>query len=102
MHVVIVTIHIKPDKIELFINLTIENARNSLMEPGVVRFDFLQQTEDPSRFTLVEVYRTPDDQLLHRETKHYQEWRNNVDYIQLEARQGTKYINVYPEDSDWK
>ena len=90
MHVVIVNIHIKADKIDVFKNLTIENARNSLMEPGIIRFDFLQQSEDPSRFALVEVYRTPEDQLLHRETKHYQEWRNNVDYLQLEARVGTK------------
>lgn len=102
MHVVIVNIHIKADKIDVFKNLTIENARNSLMEPGIIRFDFLQQSEDPSRFALVEVYRTPEDQLLHRETKHYQEWRNNVDYLQLEARVGTKYINVYPEESEWK
>jgi len=102
MHVVLVHIHIKPEAIENFKIATIENARNSLQEPGVVRFDFYQQTEDPSRFTLVEIYRTPDDQLLHRETKHYKEWRNSVDYIQLEPRQGVRYTNVYPEDSDWK
>jgi quinol monooxygenase YgiN len=102
MHIVLVHIHVKPEAIEDFKIATSENARNSVKEAGIVQFNCLQQTEDPCRFTLVEVYRTPNDQLLHRETKHYQAWRDAVGDIQAEPRQGIKYLNIYPGDSEWK
>jgi len=102
MHIVLVHIYIKPEAIDNFKIATTENARNSIKEPGILQFDCLQQTEDPSRFTLIEVYRTPNDQLLHRETKHYQVWKDAVGDMQAEPRQGIKYRNVYPGDSEWK
>ena len=102
MHIILVHIHIKPEAIEEFKIATTENARNSVKETGIVQFDCLQQAEDPSRFTLIEVYRTSNDQLIHRETKHYQVWRDTVGDMQVEPRQGIKYRNIYPEDSDWK
>jgi quinol monooxygenase YgiN len=102
MHIVLVHIHIKPEVIENFKAATAENARNSLKEPGILQFDCLQQIEDPSRFTLVEVYRTPNDQIFHRETQHYQTWRDTVAEMQAEPRQGIKYRNVYPDDVGWK
>jgi (4S)-4-hydroxy-5-phosphonooxypentane-2,3-dione isomerase len=101
MHIVLVHIHVKPEAIEDFKKVTIDNARNSIKEPGIFQFDCLQQAEDPCRFTLVEAYRTPEDQLLHRETKHYQAWKDAVGDMQAEPRQGIKYVNVYPDDAEW-
>ena len=102
MHIVLVHIHIKAEAIDDFKKATIENARNSVKEPGIAQFSCLQQAEDPSRFTLLEVYRTPDDQLKHRETKHYQVWRDAVADMMADPRQGIKYVIVYPNDEEWK
>ncbi len=101
MHIVLVHIHVKPESVEAFKAATLENARNSVLEPGFARFDFLQQAEDPSRFTLVEVYKTPDDQLRHRETRHYLTWRDSVAEMMAEPRAGIKYANLYPDDTGW-
>ena len=102
MHIVLVNIHIKPEFLEQFKAASLENARNSVLEPGVIRFDFLQQTEDSTRFLLVEVYRTPEDQLKHRDTRHYQTWRDTVTEMMADPRVGIKYKNIFPEDKDWK
>ncbi len=101
MHIVLVHIHVKPESVEAFKVATLENARNSVLELGVARFDFLQQAEDPTRFTLVEVYKTPDDQLRHRETRHYLTWRDSVAEMMAEPRAGIKYANLYPDDTGW-
>jgi quinol monooxygenase YgiN len=98
MHIVLVHIHVNPDAVETFKKAILENARGSIQEAGVVRFDVLQQAEDPTRFTLVEVYKTPEDQLKHRETAHYIRWRDSVGDMMAEPRQGIRYANVYPED----
>lgn len=71
MHIVHVFIHVKADKIDEFKRLTQINAENSRQEPGVARFDVLQQADDPTRFVLVEVYRAPEDAGKHKETAHY-------------------------------
>ena len=68
----------------------------------IIRFDVIQQIEDPARFTLIEVYRSPDDQLLHRETKHYQIWKDKVGDMMAEPRQGIKYLSLFPGKSEWK
>jgi len=102
MYIVHVHIHIKEDVIEQFKDATIENARNSIQEQGIIRFDVIQQIEDPVRFTLVEVYRTPEDQLKHRETKHYKIWKDKVSDMMAEPRQGIKFINLFPGDAEWK
>ncbi|NDJ60286.1 MAG: antibiotic biosynthesis monooxygenase [Chloroflexi bacterium] len=101
MYIVHVHIHVKAADIEAFRAATIENARNSRQEPGVVRFDFLQQSEDPARFTLVEVYRAPEDADKHKETAHYLTWRETVADMMAEPRVGVKYSNIHPVDAEW-
>ena len=77
-------------------------ARNSIQEAGVIRFDLLTQVDDPDRFTLYEVYKTPDDHAKHRETKHYAVWRDTVTDWMAETRVGIKYVNLFPEDASWR
>jgi autoinducer 2-degrading protein len=96
MHIVLVHIHVKPEAIEEFSAATGENARNSRLESGILQFDCLQQVDDPSRFTLIEVYRTTEDQVLHRETNHYRVWKEAVAEMQSEPRQGIVYRNINP------
>ena len=76
MYIVHVFVHVKPEQLAAFKAATIENARNSVQEPGIARFDVIQQADDPTRFVLVEAYRTPDDPALHKETAHYKTWRD--------------------------
>jgi len=99
--IVHVHVHVKPNMIEAFKAATLENARNSVKEPGVARFDVIQQVDDPTRFVLVEVYRTPEDAALHKETTHYPVWRDTVADMMAEPRQGVKYANVFPDDPGW-
>jgi (4S)-4-hydroxy-5-phosphonooxypentane-2,3-dione isomerase len=101
MHIVLVHVHVKPESIESFKTAILDNARNSIQEPGVVRFDILQQAEDPSRFTLYEVYRTPEDQLKHRESAHYNRWKDAVVDMMAEPRQGIRYLNLIPVDGEF-
>jgi quinol monooxygenase YgiN len=96
MFIVHVFAHIKPDRVEAFRAATLENARNSVREPGVARFDVIQQQDDPTRFVLVEVYRTPQDANKHKETAHYQKWRDAVADMMAEPRTSIKYTNVFP------
>jgi (4S)-4-hydroxy-5-phosphonooxypentane-2,3-dione isomerase len=97
MHIVIVHIHVKPEAIDEFIIATKENARNSNKESGISRFDVIQMVDDPSRFELIEVYKSPEDQLKHRETEHYKVWKEKAEKMMAEPRQGVKYINIFPE-----
>jgi len=101
MFIVHVFVHVKPDKVEAFRAISIENARESIKELGIARFDCLQQQDDPTRFVLVEVYRTADDPARHKETKHYQKWRDTVADMMAEPRSSIKYTNVYPDDKEW-
>ncbi len=102
MYIVHVLIHIKPEAIEDFRKATIINAQNSNKEPGIIRFDFLQQQDDPTRYTLVEIYRTPEDQLKHRETSHYNAWKDTVAEMMAEPRVGVKFSPIYPDESSWE
>ncbi len=101
MFIVHVNVHVKPGQVEAFKEASVENARNSLQEPGVARFDVIQQQDDPSRFVLVEVYRTADDPAKHKETAHYQKWRDTVAEMMTEPRSAVKYDNVYPGEDGW-
>jgi len=101
MLIVHVHTHVKPEFVEAFRQATTENARHSVQEPGIARFDVLQQQDDPTRFILVEVYRTPDDPARHKETAHYQAWRDAVAEMMAEPRTSVKYANVFPEDEGW-
>ena len=78
-----------------------ENARYSVAEPGVARFDVIQQNDDPTRFVLVEVYRTSDDPARHKETAHYQKWRDTVADMMAEPRNAIKYTNIFPDEWGW-
>ena len=102
MHIMLVHIHVRPEAIEAFRQACLANGKNSMLEEGVIRFDVIQQVEHPEWFSLVEVYRTPDDHLKHRETAHYQTWRDTVADMMAEPRQGIRYQNVFPPDADWK
>ncbi|HOU13810.1 MAG TPA: putative quinol monooxygenase [Anaerolineae bacterium] len=101
MLVVHVFVHVKPECIEAFKAASIENAQHSIQEPGIARFDVIQQIDDPARFVLVEVYRTPDDPAAHKETTHYQKWRDTVAAMMAEPRSSIKYANVFPDDEGW-
>jgi len=101
MFIVHVFVHVKPDQVEGFRNATLENARNSIQEPGIAQFDVIQQQDDPARFVLVEVYRTPDDPARHKETTHYQKWRDAVADMMAEPRTSVKYTNVFPDEQGW-
>ncbi len=101
MIVVQVHVHVKPDCVEAFKRATVENARNSVQEPGIARFDVLQQDDDPTRFILVEVYRTPDAPAKHKQTAHYAAWRDSVANMMAEPRSSVKFVNVFPDDAGW-
>ncbi len=101
MFIVHVFVHVKPDAIEAFKQATIENAKNSIKEPGIARFDMIQQLDDPSRFVLVEVYRTSDDPAKHKETAHYKKWRETVESMMVKPRTNIKYANIFPDELGW-
>jgi autoinducer 2-degrading protein len=101
MFVVHVHAHVKPDCVTAFREATLENARNSVQEPGVARFDVMQQEDDPTRFVLVEVYREAEDANRHKETRHYQVWRDAVAEMMAEPRSSVKYANAFPDDAGW-
>jgi quinol monooxygenase YgiN len=88
---------VKPEFVEKFKQATIENARQSVKEPGVARFDVAQGQDDPARFVLVEVYRTPEAPAAHKETSHYQAWRDTVAPMMAEPRASVKFTNVFPD-----
>ena len=101
MLIVHVFVHVLPEHVDAFKQATIENARQSLAEPGVARFDVVQQQDDPTRFVLVEAYRTADAPAAHKETQHYQVWRDTVAPMMAEPRTSLKYEDVFPEMEDW-
>ena len=102
MLIVHVFVHVKPESVDAFAAATRENARESVREPGVVRFDVAQQQDDPTRFLLVEVYRTADDPARHKETAHYQRWRDAVEAMMAEPRRSVKYAALFPEPARWE
>jgi len=94
MLIVHVHVHVKPECVETFRAATIENARQSVREPGITRFDIGQQMDDPTRFVLVEAYRTPDAPSKHKETAHYAKWRDAVASMMAEPRTSVKLTDV--------
>lgn len=101
MFIVHVHVHVKPEFVDEFRETTFENARNSLQEPGVARFDVIQQQDDPTRFILVEVYRNSADPAKHKETTHYARWRDTASKMMAEPRSSVKFYNVFPDDQGW-
>jgi (4S)-4-hydroxy-5-phosphonooxypentane-2,3-dione isomerase len=99
--VVHVHVHVKPEHVEAFREATLANARSSVKEPGIARFDVIQDLEDPTRFVLVEVYRTPQAPAAHKETGHYLAWRDAVAPMMAEPRTAKRYANCFPDDAGW-
>ena len=101
MLVVLVHVHVKPECVDVFRAASLENARQSLQEPGIARFDLLQQSDDPTRFALIEVYKTAEAPARHKETAHYAKWRDTVTDMMAEPRHSVKFSNLFPDDSGW-
>lgn len=101
MLIVHVHVHVKPECVAAFEAATLENARASVQEPGIARFDVLQQADDPTRFVLVEVYRSPEAPAAHKQTAHYARWRDAVAPMMAEPRASVKFRNVFPDDAGW-
>ena len=101
MYIAHVFVHVKEDQVEAFKAATLDNARNSVQEPGVARFDVIQEEEDATRFVLVEVYRTADAPAQHKETAHYARWRDTVADMMAEPRTSIKYRNIFPGEGGW-
>jgi autoinducer 2-degrading protein len=101
MHIVHVFVRVKPEAVEAFRAASLDNARESVKEPGIARFDVLQAQDEPTRFVLVEAYRTPEDPARHKETAHYATWRDTVAEMMAEPRSSTVYSNLYPDESGW-
>jgi quinol monooxygenase YgiN len=101
MHIVHVFIEVKAEYLDDFIKATIENAQASLLEPGIARFDFLKDIDNPNRFILVEVYRTIDDPTRHKQTAHYKRWKEVVEPMMAGPRTRMVLENVIPGDEGW-
>lgn len=102
MLIVHVHVRVKPGTEEAFRAASLENARNSVEEPGVVRFDVLQQEDDPTRFMLLEIYRTADDPARHKQTAHYAAWRDAVEPMMAEPRSSERFRALFPEPERWE
>jgi quinol monooxygenase YgiN len=101
MYIVHVHIQVKPGTEDAFIAASLENARNSVQEAGVARFDVIRDTADGSKFVLVEVYRDTAASASHKETAHYAKWRDTVADMMAVPRCGAKYENLFPGDEGW-
>ena len=101
MLIVHVHVRVMPESVADFMRATIENASNSIKEPGIARFDVVQQQDDATRFVLVEVYRTPEAAAAHKETAHYAKWRDTVAAMMAEPRRSMKFTEVFPDAQGW-
>lgn len=102
MLIVHVHVGVKPESAEAFRAATLENARHSVSEPGVVRFDILQQEDDRNRFLLIETFRTQEGPARHKETAHYAAWRDAVEPMMAEPRRSVKYHALFPDAAGWE
>lgn len=102
MLIVHVNVHVKAEAVEAFSAATLENARKSVQESGVVRFDVVQQEDDPTRFLLLEIYRSAEDPARHKETDHYAAWRETVEPMMAEPRRSVKFRAVFPDPQGWE
>ena len=97
----VVHVHVRPECVNGFTVASVANARESVQEPGMARFDVIQNNDDPTRFVLVEVYRTAEDPARHKETAQYMTWRDTVADMMAEPRSAVKFENIFPEDPAW-
>jgi quinol monooxygenase YgiN len=96
-----VSVHVKPEFVDEFRRASIENASHSIQEPGIARFDVLQNADDPTRFLLIEAYRTEQAPAQHKQTPHYTAWNEKVAAMMAEPRTRVSYSNVFPADGSW-
>lgn len=103
MPLLIVHVHVRvnPAHIAAFKAATLANATASVREPGIARFDVVQQADDPARFVLIEAYRDAAAPAAHKETAHYAAWRDTVAPMMAEPRRSVKFANVFPPDAGW-
>ena len=101
MLIIHVYVSVKPEFVDAFKEVTLENARQSVKEPGIARFDVIQRADVPSQFVLVEVYRNSGAPARHKETAHYKVWRDKVAPMMAGPRTSVKYANLFPSDADW-
>ncbi len=101
MHILHVFLHVKSEYVESFKAATVENARNSVQEAGIARFEVMQQADDPTRFVLVEFYRSIDARAQHRETAHFLTWRDTVADMLVTPITRTEYVNIFPDENAW-
>ena len=101
MYIITVQLKVKEDKIDAFLEQSLDNAAKARKEPGCLRFDVLRNEKEPARFFFYEVYRSPEAHQAHRETKHYLAWREGVGDMMAEPRVGDRFLNVSPADADW-
>jgi quinol monooxygenase YgiN len=99
--VVHVACRVKPESVDAFREATLVNARASVQEAGIARFDVQQDREDPTRFVLVEIYRNAEAPAAHKETAHYKAWRDTVADMMAEPRSSRKFVNLYPDDATY-
>lgn len=98
MIVTCVYVHVKTEGINAFIEATISNHKESVKEPGNLRFDIIQQADDPSRFMIYEAYESEEAAANHKNTAHYLNWRDAVKDLMAEPRQGIRYNIIQPSD----
>lgn len=101
MIVIHVDIHVKAEQRQAFIEAALANARQSILEPGVIRFDIIQREEDPDRFMLVEVYRDEAAIEAHKQSGHYLAWREQVTDMMAEPRTHARYRALFPPEERW-
>ncbi|MBN2541509.1 antibiotic biosynthesis monooxygenase [bacterium] len=102
MIVTCVNVYVKEEYIDDFIEATIENHKNSILEPGNMRFDVLQQKDDRKRFTLYEAYESPEAAAEHKMTEHYLKWRRTVADWMAQPREGIPHDVIAPlERNQW-
>jgi (4S)-4-hydroxy-5-phosphonooxypentane-2,3-dione isomerase len=101
MLIVHVHVHVKTGSEQAFAEATAKNAASSIQEAGIARFDVVQRSDDPTRFVLIEAYRTAEDPARHKQTEHYRQWRDTVEPMMAEPRTSVKHGAVFPADGDW-
>lgn len=101
MLIVHVHVHVLPDHVDAFVAATLANARESVREPGIARFDVVAHADDPTRFILVEAYRDADAPARHKQTEHYLRWRDAVAPMMASQRTAVRLTNLFPADAAW-
>lgn len=102
MLIIHVQVHVRAESVDAFLAASRANAAASAREPDVVRFDIVQQDDDPTRFVFVEAYRSAEGPAAHKETAHYKTWRETVESMMAEPRRSTKYHEVAPAAPRWE